>query len=146
MEGTELITVRWRQRMFSHVTLDLSSVISGFVRSKLRDRSVSVLVGMGQMFRSMDVSGDGMLSKSELAEALESFDIKLPEKVGVGSVLWVDTWSIWRQSACLAMRLIGNVKVVECFRQCVVFFGTDCLIFSLTCCKNVRIFFPCICR
>jgi len=77
--------------MFSHVTLDLSSVISGFVRSKLRDRSVSVLVGMGQMFRSMDVSGDGMLSKSELAEALESFDIKLPEKVRAGSVLWVDT-------------------------------------------------------
>nr|XP_039253532.1 calcyphosin-2-like [Styela clava] len=54
--------------------------IQSFVREKLRSRSVSVLMGLGQLFRTMDKSGDGLLSKSELADALEQFGIAIPQE------------------------------------------------------------------
>lgn len=61
--------------------------IQAIIRKKLSSRSVSVLMGLGQLFRSMDKSGDGVLSKDELADALEQFGISIPNE---------DFDSVWR--------------------------------------------------
>ena len=52
-----------------------------FIREKIRGRSVSAVVGLGKLFRMIDSSGDGLLDKKELAQALETFEISLPKKV-----------------------------------------------------------------
>lgn len=40
-----------------------------------------MIMGLGQLFRSIDKSGDGVLSKDELADALKQFGISIPNEV-----------------------------------------------------------------
>lgn len=39
------------------------------------------MMGLGQHFRKMDQSGDGLLDRRELHQALETYHIKIPEEV-----------------------------------------------------------------
>ena len=52
-----------------------------FIRNKIQGRSVSAIVGLGKLFRMIDSTGDGLLDKQELVQALETFEISLPKKV-----------------------------------------------------------------
>ncbi|XP_076813809.1 calcyphosin-2-like [Clavelina lepadiformis] len=72
-----------RERKDRKITND----VQRYLRNKLRNRSVSVVVGLGRLFRHLDASGDGALSKKELMEALDEFDVSLPQS---------DFDSVWR--------------------------------------------------
>lgn len=39
------------------------------------------MMGLGQHFRKMDSSGDGLLDRRELQKALEAYHIKIPDEV-----------------------------------------------------------------
>ena len=39
------------------------------------------MMGLGQQFRKMDSSGDGLLDRSELQKALEAYHIRIPDEV-----------------------------------------------------------------
>lgn len=39
------------------------------------------MMGLGQHFRKMDSSGDGLLDKNELQKALEAYHIRIPDEV-----------------------------------------------------------------
>ena len=51
------------------------------VRESLVGRGVSVVIGLGQLFRRLDRSGDGKLNREELSQALTSFNICLSGEV-----------------------------------------------------------------
>lgn len=50
------------------------------VRNQLQKRAVKTMMGLGQHFRKMDQSGDGLLDRRELHQALETYHIKIPEE------------------------------------------------------------------
>ena len=54
---------------------------SGMVRKQLQKRAVKTMMGLGQHFRRMDQSGDGLLDRHELQKALDSYHIRIPEEV-----------------------------------------------------------------
>lgn len=39
------------------------------------------MIGLGQHFRKMDRSGDGLLDRTELRSALEAYHIRIPDEV-----------------------------------------------------------------
>lgn len=39
------------------------------------------MMGLGQHFRKMDSSGDGLLDRHELQKALEAYHIRIPDEV-----------------------------------------------------------------
>ena len=39
------------------------------------------MMGLGQHFRRMDQSGDGLLDRHELQKALDTYHIRIPEEV-----------------------------------------------------------------
>ena len=39
------------------------------------------MMGLGQHFRKMDSSGDGLLDRNELQKALEAYHIRIPDEV-----------------------------------------------------------------
>ena len=51
------------------------------VQKQLQKRAVKTLMGLGQHFRRMDQSGDGLLDRHELHKALDTYHISIPEKV-----------------------------------------------------------------
>nr|XP_002126284.1 calcyphosin-2 [Ciona intestinalis] len=65
------------------ITLKVQSLI----RQKIGDRSVSIVVGLGKLFRQLDRSGDGRLDKQELQRAMEKFNLTLPPQ---------DFQAVWR--------------------------------------------------
>nr|XP_006815110.1 PREDICTED: LOW QUALITY PROTEIN: calcyphosin-2-like [Saccoglossus kowalevskii] len=56
------------------------SDIQGEVRKQLKKRGIRTLTGMGQHFRKIDQSGDGLLNRSELQKALKTYHIDIDEK------------------------------------------------------------------
>ena len=53
----------------------------GLVKKQLQKRAVKTLMGLGQHFRKMDQSGDGVLDRQELLRALHTYHIQIPEEV-----------------------------------------------------------------
>ena len=51
------------------------------VKRQLQKRAVKTLMGLGQHFRKIDLSGDGLLDQHELKRALQSYHITIPEEV-----------------------------------------------------------------
>lgn len=51
------------------------------VKQQLQKRAVKTMMGLGQHFRKMDRSGDGLLDRHELQKALESYHIRIPDEV-----------------------------------------------------------------
>ncbi|XP_068744753.1 calcyphosin-2-like isoform X1 [Montipora capricornis] len=51
------------------------------VKKQLQKRAVKTLMGLGQHFRKLDQSGDGLLDRQELLRALETYHIKIPKEV-----------------------------------------------------------------
>jgi len=39
------------------------------------------MMGLGQHFRKMDSSGDGLLDRNELQKALEAYHVRIPDEV-----------------------------------------------------------------
>ncbi|XP_048578968.1 calcyphosin-2 isoform X2 [Nematostella vectensis] len=60
--------------------------VQGEVRRQLAQRASKTLMGMGRHFRTLDKSGDGMLDKGELINALKTYHIQLSPQVLGG--LW----------------------------------------------------------
>ena len=53
----------------------------GLVKKQLQKRAVKTMMGLGQHFRKMDQSGDGVLDRQELLRALHTYHIQIPEEV-----------------------------------------------------------------
>lgn len=51
------------------------------VKRQLQKRAVKTLMGLGQHFRKIDQSGDGLLDQHELQRALETYHITIPDEV-----------------------------------------------------------------
>ena len=51
------------------------------VKRQLQKRAVKTLMGLGQHFRKIDQSGDGLLDQHELQSALQSYHITIPGEV-----------------------------------------------------------------
>ena len=51
------------------------------VKRQLQKRAVRTLMGLGQHFRKIDQSGDGLLDQHELQRALETYHITIPDEV-----------------------------------------------------------------
>ena len=51
------------------------------VKKQLQTRAVKTMMGLGQHFRKMDRSGDGLLDRTELRSALEAYHIRIPDEV-----------------------------------------------------------------
>ena len=77
----QLPIVAWIRALCTVFNIDVSCQFSAYIRNKIKGRSVSAVVGLGKLFRLIDASGDGFLDKKELFEALETFEISLPQKV-----------------------------------------------------------------
>ncbi|MGH0163685.1 UNVERIFIED_CONTAM: hypothetical protein FKN15_045648 [Acipenser sinensis] len=54
--------------------------IQGMLKERLSKRGVRTLTGLGKYFRNKDTSGDGVLQKTELRQALKEFHLDLPDK------------------------------------------------------------------
>ncbi|XP_041114137.1 calcyphosin-2 isoform X2 [Polyodon spathula] len=54
--------------------------IQGMLKERLSKRGVRTLTGLGKYFRNKDTSGDGVLHKTELRQALKEFHLDLPDK------------------------------------------------------------------
>lgn len=48
---------------------------------QLQKRAVKTLMGLGQQFRKIDQSGDGLLDRHELQRALQTYHITIPDEV-----------------------------------------------------------------
>ena len=57
------------------------------VRKQLQKRAVKTMMGLGQHFRRIDQSGDGLLDRHELQKALDTYHISIPEKVIIDFLL-----------------------------------------------------------
>lgn len=55
--------------------------VQRLVKKQLQKRAVKTLMGLGQHFRKMDQSGDGVLDRQELLRALHTYHIQIPEEV-----------------------------------------------------------------
>lgn len=51
------------------------------VKTQLQKRAVKTLMGLGQHFRKIDQSGDGLLDQHELQRALQTYHITISEEV-----------------------------------------------------------------
>ena len=51
------------------------------VKRQLQKRAVKTMMGLGQHFRKIDQSGDGLLDQHELQSALHSYHITIPDEV-----------------------------------------------------------------
>ena len=51
------------------------------VKKQLQKRAVKTVMGLGQHFRKIDQSGDGLLDQHELQSALQSYHITIPDEV-----------------------------------------------------------------
>lgn len=51
------------------------------VKRQLQKRAVKTMMGLGQHFRKIDQSGDGLLDQHELQNALQSYHITIPDEV-----------------------------------------------------------------
>ena len=51
------------------------------VKKQLQKRAVKTMMGLGQHFRKIDQSGDGLLDQHELQSALQSYHITIPDEV-----------------------------------------------------------------
>ena len=58
-------------------------IIKGLVKKQLQKRAVKTMMGLGQHFRKMDSSGDGLLDRHELQKALEAYHIRIPDEVSI---------------------------------------------------------------
>lgn len=54
--------------------------IQSMVKKQLQKRAVKTMMGLGQHFRKMDQSGDGLLDRCELQKALETYHIRIPDE------------------------------------------------------------------
>ena len=59
----------------------IHSLSQGLVKKQLQKRAVKTSMGLGQHFRKLDQSGDGLLDRQELLRALETYHIKIPKEV-----------------------------------------------------------------
>lgn len=46
------------------------------------------MMGLGQHFRRIDSSGDGLLDRDELQKALEAYHIRIPDQVSKSALIW----------------------------------------------------------
>ena len=51
------------------------------VKKQLQKRAVKTMMGLGQHFRKIDQSGDGLLDQHELQSALQSYHITIRDEV-----------------------------------------------------------------
>ncbi|CAH3189991.1 unnamed protein product [Porites evermanni] len=54
--------------------------VQSMVKRQLQKRAVRTLMGLGQHFRKIDQSGDGLLDQHELQRALETYHITIPDE------------------------------------------------------------------
>ncbi|KAL9985116.1 hypothetical protein ACROYT_G007483 [Oculina patagonica] len=59
---------------------ELLENVQGVVKKQLQKRAVKTMMGLGQHFRKMDSSGDGLLDRHELQKALETYHIRIPDE------------------------------------------------------------------
>lgn len=59
---------------------EVLETVQSMVRKQLQKRAVKTMMGLGQHFRRMDQSGDGLLDRHELQKALDSYHIRIPEE------------------------------------------------------------------
>ncbi|XP_022079190.1 calcyphosin-2-like isoform X2 [Acanthaster planci] len=59
----------------------LITQIQESVRSQIRKRACKTLTGLGRHFRQLDKSGDGVLNKEELRQALDTYHIKVDKNL-----------------------------------------------------------------
>ncbi|RMX56794.1 hypothetical protein pdam_00009950 [Pocillopora damicornis] len=59
---------------------ELVKNIQSMVKKQLQTRAVKTMMGLGQHFRKMDRSGDGLLDRTELQSALEAYHIRIPDE------------------------------------------------------------------
>lgn len=56
-------------------------VVSDTVRKQLQKRAIKTMMGLGKHFQTLDRSGDGVLDKQELKQALAFYHIQVPDEV-----------------------------------------------------------------
>jgi len=59
---------------------ELLENVQNLVKKQLQKRAVKTMMGLGQHFRKMDSSGDGLLDRDELQKALEAYHIRIPDE------------------------------------------------------------------
>ena len=59
-------------------------VISDTVKKQLQKRAIKTMMGLGKHFQTLDRSGDGVLDKQELQQALAFYHIQVPDEVWRG--------------------------------------------------------------
>ena len=59
-------------------------VVSDTVRKQLQKRAIKTMMGLGKHFQTLDRSGDGVLDKQELKQALAFYHIQVPDEVWRG--------------------------------------------------------------
>lgn len=80
------------------------------VKRQLQKRAVRTLMGLGQHFRKIDQSGDGLLDQHELQRALETYHITIPDEVCTTVLFFPSSFPVKSITVLLKMfiRLSGN--------------------------------------
>lgn len=80
------------------------------VKRQLQKRAVKTLMGLGQHFRKIDQSGDGLLDQHELQRALETYHITIPDEVCTIVMFFPSSFPVKSIIVLLKMfiRLSGN--------------------------------------
>ena len=69
-------------KLYLFIKYNINILLSlGMVWKQLQKRAVKTMMGLGQHFRRIDQSGDGLLDRRELQKALDTYHISIPEKV-----------------------------------------------------------------